>query len=406
MIRNFSIIFILMMWFLLTGQSQQKGFEYHSGRSYITVPIKVIYNLVIIPISINDSPPIDFILDTGIKTTILTEPLVAQYLDIDLSQKTYLFGLGGEGFLEATRASGITIKISEVIGKDMDLIVLPQGLLSFSEIFGFPVYGIIGYDLFRNFPIQIDYVNQTARIYNKPTYRIPSRTHVIPFEIVDDKPYTQTQLIGAMGDTLSINLLIDLGASHPIYLNSEHLEIVPQTLRGFLGKGISGSLIGEVGRLDKALIGDITIDEPIIVFPDKGFLNIAGRQLQWQGIIGGAILSRFIVLIDYPSRQMLLRPNNEFGNPFYYNLSGLEVTAEGPDFNRFKIIDVRPGSPAYEAGIMPGDIIISINRQEYEILSLESIQDILSGEVSEIIYLLLQRQDEFITKQFRLRSDI
>jgi hypothetical protein len=400
------LILSLLFFFTAGGVSQPSGFEFNSNRSHVTIPIEVSHNLVVITLRINHSPPMNFILDTGVKTTILTEPLVANLLELDLSERIYIFGLGGEGIVEAARVSGVDLHLDGITGHDMDLIVLPEGILTFSEMFGFPVFGIIGYDLFKEFPIAINYTAQQARIYREPNYRIRRRSQVVPFQLVDGKPYTSTRLIGHNGDTLTTNLLIDLGASHPVYLNKDHIDLAPETLEGFLGKGISGSLMGRIGRIDHLLFNDLPVKEPLVAFPDKEFLSIMGQQLDWQGIIGGGILSRFDLIIDYPSEQMVIRPNFRFRKPFTFNLSGLEVIADGPNYKKYMIHYVRPNSPAYEAGVQTGDQILAINFRSYQNITLNDIQDELAGAESNVISLVLLRGDEVFRARFRLRSDI
>ncbi len=391
---------------LLPVFSQEDQFSFPANRSYVKVPIEISQNLIVVPVRINDSPPLNFILDTGIRTSILTEPAIAQVLELDMDERIYLYGLGGSGIIQAAKVDDVTLEIGSIKGNNMDLIVLPEGILAFSEIFGFPVYGIIGYDLFRQFPVHINYTSRQMRIYKEPTYRIGRRAQVVPLQLVNAKPYIRVEVTGHQGDTLITNLLVDLGASHPLYLNNDHVDLAPRVLEGFLGKGISGTLMGQVGRLRKITIGNQEVDQPIAAFPHQQFLTYDGQELDWEGLIGGGLLSRFHLLIDYPSGRMLLNPNPNFQKPFIFNLSGLEVIATGPQYKTFKIQHVRPGSTAYEAGIMAGDQIVSLNSRSYKALSLQQILEILSGESSDIINMMVLRGTEVIRTRFRLRSDI
>lgn len=397
----------MLLLFLLPVLGQQQGtFSFPSRKSFITVPIEISQNLIVISLRINESPPLNFILDTGIRTTILTEPAIARILELDMRESIYLYGLGGSGVIPAARVRDVNLTIEGIRGSNMDLIVLPDGILTFSEVFGFPVYGIIGYDLFRQFPVQIRYQQEQLRIYKEPTYRIPRRSRVIPLQLMEGKPYISVDLIGYRGDTLSTHLLVDLGASHPLYLNNDHVEMVPQTLEGFLGKGIAGTLMGQVGRLSEIVIGGRAVEKPLVAFPHQQFLTYDGKELGWEGLIGGGLLSRFDLLIDYPSGRMLMDPNRKFGDPFIFNLSGLEVIATGPQYKNFIIQHVRPGSAAYEAGIMAGDRLLSLNSRSYKNLTLQQILEILSGEFSEVIRMVVIREAEIIKTRFRLRSDI
>lgn len=402
---RFFLLFFILFSFSLQSVAQDK-FIFPGRRSHISLPARISHNLVVIPVSINNSPPLNFILDTGVKTTILTEPLIAGMLDLDLSQKVLIYGLGGEGLVEAARAEGVSMQIGRLRAESLDLIVLPEGMISFSETFGFQVHGIIGHDLFRQFALSIDFINSRVRIYRQATYPVRRNSRVIPLELRDGKPYAKIHLVGYQGDTLSRKLLVDLGASHPLYLKQDYMHLVPRTLEGFLGKGLSGALTGHTGRLQSAVLQEISISEPIVAFPDTEFITLPGKQVHWEGIIGGGILSRFNLVIDYPSSRMVLRPNARFDKPFTFNQSGLEVIAGGAGYRKFIIDHVRPGSSAYEAGLISGDQILTLNQRSHQQLSLQQIKDQLSGRASKRIHMTVLRNQQIHRVQFRLRDDI
>lgn len=381
-------------------------FEFERDRRDVIIPIEVRNNLAVVPISINERGPFYFILDTGVRTTILTEPMLAHLLDLDFDEFIYIYGLGGEGIVEAVMATGVDIRLPGIRGENMNLIVIPEDLLKFSEVFGFPVYGILGYDFFKDFPVEINYANQRMRVFREPEYRIRRRSHVVPMQLVNGKPYVEVSLVGNNGDTLTTNLLLDLGASHPIYLNRNYISMSDKTMSSFLGKGISGNLMGEVGRIDEFIIGDVHIQDPLVFYPDTEFLIFYDQEIEWEGLIGGAIINRFNIIIDYPSEQIVLRPSRNFSKPFSSGLSGIEIVARGDYLDQFIIHYVRPGSVAYESGILPGDQIIQINHLRRHELNMEDILDIITLRQGYPINMTIKREDQYFRKQFRLREDL
>ena len=130
---------------------------------------------------------------------------------------------------------------------------------------------------------------------------------------------------------------------------------------------------------------------------------------------------------------MILKPKVKTAAPFYYNLSGLELAYEGtqivkrrlPSVERkgstgndgieillqkryelsfhpaLKVTYVRPNSPAEQAGIRSGDILIQINGREIHQISLEKVLAILQKEPGEKIKLTVKRKDNL--KKFTLR---
>ncbi len=403
------LLFLIFIFYLSLGamaSDEASGFRFERDRSSVSIPIEVHNNLAVVTIHINNRGPFYFILDTGVRTTILTEPMLAHLLDIEFDDHIFIYGLGGDGYVLAALASGVHMSMHGIIGDNMNLIVIPEDILKFSEVFGFPVYGILGYDFFKQFPVEIDYSNERMRVYRDNSYRTGRRSYEIPIMVANGKPYVNTMVVGENGDTLTTTLLLDLGASHPIYLNRRYIGLSDRTMRSFIGKGISGNLLGEVGRVQEFFIGDIKIDEPLVFYPDTEFLVFYDEEINWQGLIGGAILSRFNIILDYEREKLVLRPSRNFSNPFQTNMSGLEVIATGPEFNKYNVHYVRPGSVAYEAGILAGDQIIQINHLRPHELEMNEIINILTSREGVRISMMIRRDDKVLRKQFRLREDL
>ncbi len=393
----------------LTGSAsgvQQGEFRFNRNKGSVIIPIQVRNNLAVVPLFINDHGPFHFILDTGVNTTILTEPRIAHMTALNIEDEILIYGLGGEGIVEAALASNVKINMRGITGTDLNMVVIPEDILSFSESFGFPVYGIIGYDFLQHFPVEISYASETMRVYNNRDYRIYRRSRVLPFKLVHGKPYIESTIIGEHGDTLTTNLLLDLGASHPVYLNNDYINMSDHTIESFLGKGIGGNLMGRMGFVQKLKLGDLIIDRPIVSYPDREFLEFYGTEIEWEGIIGGGIIHRFNVILDYPSEKVIFRPASKYNDPFHTNLSGLEVVARGLRMRKFVIHYVRPGSIAYESGIRAGDQIITLNNKTHVQFTMEDVMSTLSEREGRRISMSLLRGDELIRVNFRLREDL
>ncbi|TVQ14908.1 MAG: hypothetical protein EA361_06915 [Bacteroidetes bacterium] len=389
-----------------TSEERPQGFSFDVNYRSLRVPVTITHNLVVVTMRINNSPQLNFILDTGVNTTILTEPLVAFAFDLNIDELIYVVGLGNEGIIEAGMSRNLTFYMPGITGHNMNLIVLPEGILSFSEIFGFPVHGIIGYDFFKEFPIQVNYRREFIRIYRNPTYRVRRRSRVIPMNIENNKPYIDVSVEGVNSKIDSLRLLVDLGATSPLFLNRRYRDLTPDRIPSYLGKGISGELKGETGRLKKITIDEFELKEPLASYPQEEFLTVANLQFDWEGIIGGGILNRFHVIIDYPSEKLILRRNPQYNTPFQTNMSGIEIIAKGIAFNNYVINHVRENSVAWEQGILPGDEIIRIDNEPASRLTLEEVIGYLNQNEGTTIRMELLRGDHIYRKAIRLREDI
>jgi len=81
----------------------------------------------------------------------------------------------------------------------------------------------------------------------------------------------------------------------------------------------------------------------------------------WAGTLGGDILSRFRVVLDYPHDRMGLTPYPDtIEDRFAYDSLGVLATLI-PGAENFQIRAVFDGSPAVAAGLRAGDLIHAID---------------------------------------------
>jgi hypothetical protein len=387
--------------------SNEGRFSFDKQRRSVTIPVHISQNLIIVPVSINNSPPLNFILDSGVNTTILTEPLLAQLLDIESERPAFIMGLGGTGVIEAGMATGVNISLPGISGNNLKMIILPEGVLSFSQFFGFPVHGILGHDLFKEFPIRVNYRQQIVKVFRQTNYRIPRRAAVIPLAIRNNKPYINVSVKGYDGSIVdSLNLLVDLGASYPVYLNYRYRGLSEKIIPSFLGKGLSGELTGQKGRIQKLNIKNFTLKNPTIAYPEKDFLVDSNIMEQWDGIIGGGVLKRFHVIFDYQSQRLVLWKNKNFNDPFTTNLSGMEIITDGARFDEYKVSYVRQNSTAYEQGIRPGDQLLSLNKRDIANIGMRQLYNLLNQNKGDRINLRIKRNGEILEKSILLREDL
>ena len=72
----------------------------------------------------------------------------------------------------------------------------------------------------------------------------------------------------------------------------------------------------------------------------------------------------------------------------------------------YSIVSVRKGSPAENAGLKKGDMLISINRRMTGMMSLDQIQHSLSEDEGKKINMVIRRNDQDVKVSFRLKDPI
>jgi hypothetical protein len=114
------------------------------------------------------------------------------------------------------------------------------------------------------------------------------------------------------------------------------------------------------------------------------------------GLIGSDILRRFNMIINYPKREIHLLPNSHYRDEFDYSYTGMNMFyVDG----RIMADDVIIGSPAYNSGLKQGDIIIAVNTNFSNDIS---IYKNLMQVVGEKITLLVSRDNVPLILTFRV----
>lgn len=119
--------------------------------------------------------------------------------------------------------------------------------------------------------------------------------------------------------------------------------------------------------------------------------------------VGGNILQRFTLVIDYFRKTVELTPNRHFSEPFMSDASGLLLSADANDFHKFSIDSVIPNSPAADAQLEPGDVILAANGKPASRYALWELEEELKQSGAEVL-LSVRRGDKEIEKKLRLRS--
>jgi hypothetical protein len=386
------------------------GFTLPPGKSKVQFPIEIHNNLVVVPMVINGQLPLKFILDTGVRTTILTEKAYSDILNLVYTRKYTLAGPGGENLVDAYVTNNVTLDMPGVHGRGHAMLVLEKDYLELRNYLGADVHGVLGYELFSRFVVEIDYDSKQLTIMLPDKFKPSRKAKALPITIEDTKPYLIVNL--QMNDTtaLSAKLLIDSGASHGLFLeedSSPKIKVPKSHLSSIIGRGLGGVINGKIARIKSLQIGDFTLNNVITSFPDPNTLIDtlkSGVVVARNGAIGGEILRRFTVTYNFPGEKLYLKKNSYFKKNFYFTLSGLTIKAIGARLNVFEITDVRENSTSYYAGVKVGDRIISINGISGEDLDLTVINALLNLKPGKKITILVERGGNKERIQFKLES--
>lgn len=382
-------------------------------QTFTKVPFELHANLIVIKVLINNSDTLRFILDTGVSSTILTDPKIAKHLGLTSVRRVKVSGAGEEDPLMADVSVGNRIRIGDVLANQQNIVVLDSDILKLSEFLGVPIHGILGHDLFSAFVITIDFENKLLHITRPDKFKYKKTMgQCYPIVITQSKPYTDAIAYVSNNKEIPIRLVIDTGAGHALLLKTdENKEIFmpDKVIRANLGRGLNGEINGHIGRVNKIKFGSVEMKNIIASFPDSiSFsLKFPPTIQDRQGSIGCELLRRFYVTLNYHDGYMCLRPiRTRIREEFEHDMSGIEVRAKGDKFEKFIVDRVIEGSPADEAGILEGDEILFVNNQNVKDLNISEIYRIFSRKEGKVIELLVRRKGVLEFTNFKLRRMI
>ncbi|GAB3933216.1 aspartyl protease family protein [Larkinella terrae] len=416
--KLFVIFFgILLCWQEVSAgndeQSERYGYFITNNRKQTRIPFQLHSNLIIIPIRINNSDTLHFILDTGVSSVIVTDPAAVRRQPLRYTRKVKLSGAGEGGQLMASVAIDNLLMMGQMQATHQNIVVLDDDILKLSEYVGVPIHGIFGYEIFNNFVVTIDFQRKELVLNTPKNYRY-RRSHGTryPIAIQDTKPYTDVMALLENGKTLPIRVVIDTGAGHALLINrsnGDDIRLPDKVIRAQLGRGLSGVINGNLGRIEKIRLGNFEMDNVVASFPDSTSfgLKIAEHAAERNGNLGCEILRRFRVTFNYQDKYMVLKPIKRIlKQSFEHDMSGLELKARGDNFRNYYIEKVIDDSPASRSGLKDGDEVLFINNMAAGDLNVSEIYKMLQKGEGKEITILVRRNGNIVFAQFALKRMI
>lgn len=400
---------ILCICALFTGVYAQDDFHFKSKKQKELLPFKKARGLIVVTTYLNNKGPYNFILDTGVGLTIITDPKLKDSLDLKYQRKIQVKGLGEGKDIDAYLTPFLKIEIGSTIQESASAAILDKDIFDLSSYAGMPIHGLIGYDFFKSFIVRIYYETGFLGIYNSEKSRLIKKGFRVPITIEQNKPYITVLVDANNRKKLPLKMIIDTGAGHPISLESEEGAAFPlpnQFVMANLGVGLGGNINGFVGRIDNLKIGKFDIKNPISSFPYYDDVAAKVTTIKRDGSIGNQLLKRFEIIFDYQRSCIYLKPNASFYEPFEHDMSGVELYANGDNLKRYFINRIEPFSPADEFGLQKDDELLSINFKAASTMTMEEIIELFKSKTGRNLYLEVVRKQETLRGILTLKRRI
>ena len=387
----------------------QDGFHFKGKRQKEILKFTKARGLIVVSTYLSNKGPFNFILDTGVGLTIITDPKLKDSLNLKYQRKIQIKGLGEGKDIDAYLTPFLKIEIGNTVHENASAAILDKDIFDLSSYAGMPIHGLIGYDFFKSFIVRIFYETGFIGIYNSENSRLIRKGYRVPITIEQNKPYVTVLLDVNNRTKLPLKMIIDTGAGHPISLESENGAAFPlpdRFVMANLGVGLGGNIGGFVGRIKNLKIGRFDIKDPISSFPYYDDVAAKVISIKRDGSIGNQLLKRFEIIFDYERSCMYLKPNASFFEPFEHDMSGIELYANGSDLKRFFINRIEPYSAADEFGLQKDDEILAINFKHTNTMTMEEIIEMFKSKPGRNLFLEVARNKDTLRGILTLKRRI
>ena len=295
--RNYLFIILVLLPIIIFGQKSDR------------IPIQTERNRTVIPVIIDDVE-LKILLDTGMTFDglMVYNPELAEAINLKSPIKVRVPGAGSGPPSEALMDTDGTFFIGGQEFNNQKILMLTSDTFS-----GFPTDGILGYSIFGNYAVEINYDDEYLTLHNfdslnidKTWDRIPIyfKNNTIPWidvkiQIMDENPFLiSTYIDFAAGETIEL-----LEKDGQVFTTPDNVESV------HLGKGLSGEIYGSKGKISQLIIGNYSLKNIDAAFTDA---KIRSKQHNADGIIGNGSLRYFNLIFDYKNKYLYLKPNSNF----------------------------------------------------------------------------------------------
>jgi hypothetical protein len=264
--------------FFLPVHVQEMTFRYHT-----------INNLIVLPVTINDSIKVNLILDTGCRNLVLFGKQFQKKFHVDPTRKIQFSGLGNGKPVNGKLALNNKVSIHAVLGEQIPVVLVESKNLfsAYSE-----VHGIIGYDIFIKFEIELNAAKHLITFRPAGTAELATGFERIPLRITDARPLIQSHVFFNSSEGEACELMIDTGSTLGLLVKTSDLKKFPKGNKKIvLGRGLNGDITGIEVAAEKLHLEKFEIKNI--------FANIIYSEWQTYASVGMDIMKNYTVVLNY-----------------------------------------------------------------------------------------------------------
>ncbi len=283
------------------------------GAEILRVPFQLKRNIIIIPTRINDSGPLDLILDTGMTFdgVYLFNNKILKEIDNSKLIQVRVPGAGSGQPSTAMMFEDGNIKFGDVTVDSQRVIISTSQYTQ-----GFQSDGVIGWNLFGHYTVSVDYDMEMITLYDEVFDGPDTSWRKVPIILKNNMPFLDGKLEIVDGETTKAVFYIDLASSEALELLTkpdQKFKLPDSLVSTYLGTGLSGDIYGSRGHIRHLWLADYALTNILTAFAPA---EVRSKQEGADGILGNDCIRRFNVIFDYPHQALYLKPNKYFATDF------------------------------------------------------------------------------------------
>ena len=275
----------------------------------IPLPVEISrQQAIFVQARLNGSQPLWFLLDSASSPPVILEEKRAAELRLPADARGPGLGAGERPF-EVTYSRGVSLSVAGLeLGEQT---VAATSLEQLGQYAGRTLDGILGYELFRRYVVEVQYSSAVVNLYEPDGYRYDGPGQILPATL-DGKHFCIRVRITLDGTPpLEAKLLVDTGAGHLLTtLNAPYVDLHRLAPRDWtrhadrLQMGLGGQSRLFAARARALELGGFVFHDVPIEFSrdEKGLM----ASPDFDGILGGQMLRRFKVVFDHARQRIIL----------------------------------------------------------------------------------------------------
>ncbi|MDH4156201.1 MAG: aspartyl protease family protein, partial [candidate division Zixibacteria bacterium] len=329
-----------------------RDFRFTDGRSSENVPFEFILDHLFVRVNCGGKERL-WILDTGAEITCIDSTFASE-LGLEQSGDMKVQGTGNTTSLTFVRLPSFSVKGIEfdeqtIACLDMKNLIMDKA--------GLDAVGVLGYDFLSRFVVKIDYGKRLLSFYEPEafTYTGGGRTLAAPLK------GNSIAVPATVDGVHSGKWCLDIGngdctfhfpyAERHRFHQRDGIDVV--------NTGAGGEYRTREMEFDSFELAGYVIDKPVIGVP----VDVRGGTMgetEFIGNLGNSILRHFTLYLDYPNQQVIVEKGDDFDKVFPTSKGGCQIYYNAD--RQLEVGYVSDNTPAAEAGLRKGDILIAINK--------------------------------------------